>query len=96
MKKLIPVLVAVVFAGSASAGSIYNGIEVGNSDLYPENVESHDSSLPLAVQPGTGDSYGGNAASNTHLEGFVKARAGRDNFNDIVYGSWAEGIEDLD
>lgn len=93
MKKLIPVLASVVLASTASAGSIYNGFEVGNSELYSSEGGT---SVPLAVQPGTGDSYGGAASNQTHLDGMVKSRADRNNFNDIVYGAWAKGNSELE
>ncbi len=97
MKTYIPVLVsAVLITTTASADSFYHGFAVGNSDLYPNNLEDAYNTLPIAVQPGTGDSYGGNALRHRQLDGIVTSRVTNDNFNQIVYGNIATGNSDLE
>ena len=89
MKKLIPVLITIGFAStSLNADSIY-GNSSNNDDLYHggENV------LPLAVQPGTGDAYGGSVFDHTLLEGLVKGQQVRKSV-DIYHGS-ADGNIDI-
>ena len=89
MKKLIPVLITIGFAStSLNADSIYGNFS-NNDDLYHggENV------LPLAVQPGTGDSYGGSIFEHTQLEGLVKEQQVQKTA-DIYHGS-ADGNIDL-
>jgi hypothetical protein len=54
--KALTFTAALLLSGNLYAG-IYSGFgDVGNSDIYRGNDDS--SSLPTAVQPGIGDSYG--------------------------------------
>ena len=86
MKKLIP---AVFVSVSVNAAGIYNGHDAGNSDLYTGGG----SNLSLAVQPGTGDSYGGSTFSNNFLEGLVDKQSAGSEVN--IYGRWAVENPDL-
>ena len=90
MKTYIPVLISVVLAStSVSADNIYNGLEVGNDDLYTGGG----SAIPLAVQPGTGDSYG-SPFSHAGAEGFARESSTRLGVD--IYGALADGNSDLE
>lgn len=90
MKKLIPVLISIGLAStSLNADSIYGSLANSN-DLY----EGGTNNLPLAVQPGTGDSYGGSPFDHTQLDGLVDSSAAARQ-PDIYHGV-AEGNIDLE
>jgi hypothetical protein len=80
MKTLLTVS-ALLLSGNLYAG-IYSGFgDVGNSDIYRGNEDS--SSLPTAVQPGIGDSYG----SAVLKSGFADRASSDSNGSNDAYGS---------
>lgn len=87
MKTLLTLIaVSALSASVANAGSIYNGVDAGNSDLY----SGDNAMFSLAVQPGTGDTYGGSPFNNTHLQGLIDSQsnaASVDVYNGAVDGN---------
>ena len=70
MKKITVTLASLILTGSAFAYDFPNNIVYqGNEDLYDGFDDS--ASAPSAVQPGIGDSYGGNIFEGTGLSGLV-------------------------
>ena len=72
MKRLIAAIASIPFAAAVSAAEIYQGIDLGNSDLDGDRAESWE---VVGVRPGVGDSfdrYHGWADGNSDL--FRKGR----------------------
>jgi hypothetical protein len=79
--KAITLTAALLLSGNLYAG-IYSGFgDVGNSDIYRGNEDS--SSLPTAVQPGIGDSYG----SAVLKSGFADRASSASHGSNDAYGS---------
>ena len=99
MKKLVSFAFVTALSTSAIGGSIYNGIEKDNPELYPQNLEQPINTLPLVAQPGTSDTYGGSPFEHNSLQGMAKSGSTMDmshEFTRTVYGEWAVGISELE
>lgn len=91
MNRLTTVLVIASFAGTASAGDIYQGWGRDNADLYPHNLAGSQAGLSqkTGIQPGVGD-----IAMNAPLQGRGWAIRGESQpFR--VYHGWARANSDL-
>lgn len=61
MTRLMTALLITAFAGTASAGDVYNGFARGNPDLYPDSLSGSGmnfgakASQRIGTQPGVGD-----------------------------------------
>ncbi len=69
MKILVPVLFTLLFGSTAAV--VADSWRDGNPDLYEGGQNQN--TIPLAVQPGIGDSYGGSFYDGTGLQGFIQS-----------------------
>jgi hypothetical protein len=62
MKQLSAAFLTAMVVTSASADEVYHGMAMGNSDLYPHNLERSDAGRQeptVGIQPGVGDAVTG-------------------------------------
>lgn len=95
MTRLTTALLITAFAGTASAGDIYNGFARGNPDLYPHNLSGGGSrygavaSQRIGSQPGVGDI---GMSSRSQASGWVRYYQAEPFRH---YHEWAKGNGDL-
>lgn len=91
MNRLTTALLIATFAGTASAGDIYQGWARGNGDLYPHNLSEGDTgySQKTGIQPGVGDT--GMSALSQRRGWTLRDESQR--FR--IYHGWARGNSDL-
>lgn len=89
MKKTLLTIASVVFAGTASAA---NPFLEGPNDRYSGTGDSL--SVATAVQPGVGDSYGGNVFSHNDLLGLKRQSHDIPKGTGDSYGSAIPNVEE--
>jgi hypothetical protein len=95
MTRLTTALLITTFAGSVTAGDIYNGFARGNPDLYPHNLVEDRSGLggeaaqKIGVQPGVGDTGSGAWVPESRSGAYGRSEPFRH------YHDWAKGNSDL-
>ena len=90
MKKTTLTIATLFFAGAANANLFLDG----PNDRYSGLQDSR--SAPTAVQPGVGDSYGGNLFEQSHLVGFSNSTESLEEGRGDAYASPIPNVESGD
>ncbi len=87
MKKITLTIASLLFAGAANANLFLEG----PNDRYSGLSDSR--TAPTAVQPGVGDSYGGNIFERSHLAGFNSGSGQQNDGRGDAYASPIPNVE---